>query len=155
MSLVLAFLNTRDVEADTDVLRSVREWREWALDRGHRPDPLPEAVRARDTLRALVTGTDRTPGAARVTVDVVTTGDGAELVSRTAVAAVFAAVARLTALGRWNRIKICPDTACRWAFYDRSRNRSRTWCSMRVCGNRAKARSFRQRGITESSPPER
>ncbi len=35
------------------------------------------------------------------------------------------------------RLKICPN--CTWLFLDRSRNRSRTWCDMTVCGNRAKA----------------
>jgi predicted RNA-binding Zn ribbon-like protein len=47
--------------------------------------------------------------------------------------------------GRWDRAKICTAGDCRWAFYDRSKNRSRHWCSMGVCGNRAKSRSFRQR----------
>ncbi|HYH51840.1 MAG TPA: CGNR zinc finger domain-containing protein, partial [Acidimicrobiia bacterium] len=41
--------------------------------------------------------------------------------------------------------KVCRQPDCRWAYYDESRNRSRTWCSMESCGNRAKARSFRQR----------
>jgi predicted RNA-binding Zn ribbon-like protein len=36
------------------------------------------------------------------------------------------------------RLKICPN--CEWLFIDRSRNRSRNWCDMTVCGNRAKAR---------------
>lgn len=36
------------------------------------------------------------------------------------------------------RIRICPN--CAWLFLDRSRNRSRTWCDMAVCGNREKAR---------------
>lgn len=36
------------------------------------------------------------------------------------------------------RIKICPN--CGWLFVDRSRNASRLWCDMAVCGNRAKAR---------------
>lgn len=35
------------------------------------------------------------------------------------------------------RLKICSN--CGWLFLDRSRNRSRTWCDMAVCGNRAKA----------------
>lgn len=35
------------------------------------------------------------------------------------------------------RLKICPN--CQWLFLDRSRNRSRTWCDMTVCGNRVKA----------------
>lgn len=37
------------------------------------------------------------------------------------------------------RIKICPG--CDWLFVDRSKNRSRIWCDMAVCGNRAKASS--------------
>ena len=47
--------------------------------------------------------------------------------------------------GEWSRLKVCPADDCLWAFYDRSRNRSRTWCSMEECGNRAKVKSFRER----------
>ena len=36
-----------------------------------------------------------------------------------------------------------PD--CRWAFYDGSKNRSGRWCDMASCGNRMKARAFRER----------
>jgi predicted RNA-binding Zn ribbon-like protein len=36
-----------------------------------------------------------------------------------------------------DRVKVCP--ACRWLFLDRSKNQSRRWCDMKVCGNRAKA----------------
>jgi predicted RNA-binding Zn ribbon-like protein len=43
--------------------------------------------------------------------------------------------------GAWVRLKACPGTNCGWAFYDHSRNRSGRWCSMSVCGGRAKARS--------------
>ncbi|MGH3007295.1 MAG: CGNR zinc finger domain-containing protein, partial [Gaiellaceae bacterium] len=43
------------------------------------------------------------------------------------------------------RLKACRAEDCRWAFYDRARNRSRHWCSMAVCGNRTKARTFRRR----------
>ena len=56
-----------------------------------------------------------------------------------------AIVARSQADGTWPRMKACPNDRCHWAFYDRSRNRSRTWCTMSVCGNRAKARSYRAR----------
>lgn len=43
-----------------------------------------------------------------------------------------------------DRLKICPN--CRWLFIDRSRNRSRAWCDMAVCGNRVKAnRHYRRR----------
>lgn len=37
-------------------------------------------------------------------------------------------------------VRECAEPACGWLFLDTSRNRSRRWCDMRVCGNRAKAR---------------
>jgi len=37
------------------------------------------------------------------------------------------------------RTRICPN--CDWLFVDKSKNRSRLWCDMNVCGNRAKARA--------------
>ncbi|MBB1248110.1 CGNR zinc finger domain-containing protein [Rhizobium sp. G21] len=45
---------------------------------------------------------------------------------------------RLIALPEPERLKICPN--CGWLFLDRSKNKSRAWCDMAVCGNRAKAR---------------
>jgi predicted RNA-binding Zn ribbon-like protein len=57
----------------------------------------------------------------------------------------FAAIARAQTDGTWARLKACPASDCLWAFYDHSRNHSRTWCTMDVCGNRAKARAYRQR----------
>jgi predicted RNA-binding Zn ribbon-like protein len=57
----------------------------------------------------------------------------------------FAAIARAETDGTWARLKTCPASDCLWAFYDHSRNHSRTWCTMDVCGNRAKARAYRQR----------
>ena len=44
---------------------------------------------------------------------------------------------RLSTLDQPERLKICPN--CQWLFLDRSRNRSRAWCDMAVCGNRVKA----------------
>ena len=43
----------------------------------------------------------------------------------------------------WERLKLCGSDVCRWAFYDRSKNRSSRWCTMASCGNREKARRFR------------
>ena len=57
----------------------------------------------------------------------------------------LAIVVAAQADGSWSRMKACQADDCRSAFYDGSRNRSRTWCSMRVCGNRAKARAYRAR----------
>jgi len=42
-------------------------------------------------------------------------------------------------------VRICEAPACAWLFIDRSRNRSRRWCDMKVCGNRQKARRHYQR----------
>ena len=57
----------------------------------------------------------------------------------------LAIVVEAQAAGTWARLKACAAEDCHWAFYDTSRNRSRTWCSMQVCGNRAKARAYRAR----------
>lgn len=46
----------------------------------------------------------------------------------------------LTAPHRLARIRPCANPGCGWLFLDTSRNRSRRWCSMEDCGNRAKAR---------------
>lgn len=43
------------------------------------------------------------------------------------------------------RVKQCEGDLCGWLFFDTSRNRSRRWCSMADCGNRAKARRFYQK----------
>lgn len=47
-----------------------------------------------------------------------------------------------------SRIKVCPN--CQWLFVDRSRNASRLWCDMAVCGNRAKARRHYRRRKTDA-----
>jgi predicted RNA-binding Zn ribbon-like protein len=43
------------------------------------------------------------------------------------------------------RVGQCADDRCGWLFVDVSRNRSRRWCSMEACGNRAKARRHYRR----------
>ena len=43
---------------------------------------------------------------------------------------------------RLERVKECAGDTCSWMFIDTSRNRSRRWCDMSDCGNRAKARRF-------------
>jgi predicted RNA-binding Zn ribbon-like protein len=45
--------------------------------------------------------------------------------------------------GSWRRLKACRN--CSWSFYDYSPNRSATWCSMQLCGNRTKTRAYRRR----------
>ncbi len=43
------------------------------------------------------------------------------------------------------RVSDCQADTCRWLFLDTSKNHTRRWCNMKVCGNRAKARRFQQR----------
>jgi predicted RNA-binding Zn ribbon-like protein len=65
-----------------------------------------------------------------------------------ALAGLLAVVAEAVAAGTWTRLKACREPSCRWAYYDYSRNRRRTWCSMDICGNRAKARASHHRKST-------
>jgi predicted RNA-binding Zn ribbon-like protein len=60
-----------------------------------------------------------------------------------AVGTILAAVVEAQHLGMWPRLKACRE--CGWVFYDHSRNRSGSWCTMAVCGSRAKMRAYRQR----------
>lgn len=56
--------------------------------------------------------------------------------------------------GDLERVKRCGNDTCAWLFVDLSRNRSRRWCDMKDCGNRAKARRHyaRRRGSPGSDP---
>src|SRR5262249_55026221 len=59
--------------------------------------------------------------------------------------------AELLTHGPLDRIRECPGQGnCGWLFLDLSKNSSRRWCDMRVCGNRAKARRHYARARAES-----
>jgi predicted RNA-binding Zn ribbon-like protein len=62
------------------------------------------------------------------------------------VAALYSAMAD----DQWSRLKLCGSQSCRWAFFDRSRNHSSRWCTMASCGNRQKAKRFRERAKTRA-----
>jgi predicted RNA-binding Zn ribbon-like protein len=42
-------------------------------------------------------------------------------------------------------VRMCESESCRWLFLDTSKNHTRRWCDMKVCGNRMKARRFSAR----------
>jgi predicted RNA-binding Zn ribbon-like protein len=63
-------------------------------------------------------------------------------VERIAIEAVRSA-AELLVSNQLDRIRRCGE--CGWLFYDASRNHLRRWCSMEICGNRAKARRHYER----------
>lgn len=146
VDLVVDFLNTVDHESGTDVTADPDAWARWLADRELTGSGTASGTRAvRTALRAAVGDRHDPPGEVSVAVTVELSAGGApRLAAEDVTGAVLAAAGRLAVLGQWTRVKICPADDCRWAFYDRSRNRSRTWCSMQVCGNREKARTWRR-----------
>jgi predicted RNA-binding Zn ribbon-like protein len=68
-------------------------------------------------------------------------GAGAERTIATMLGIVHEAVAN----GTWLRLRACRRDTCKFAYYDRSKNGSRAWCSMATCGNREKAQRRRAR----------
>ena len=125
---------------------------------------LERARSAREALRALLlanNGADRDADADGRLNDALSGSSlsvrfqGGQAVLEPAGAGMDFALARIAAIvreamqaGTWQRLKACPAHDCEWAFYDYSRNRSRTWCMMQVCGNRSKVRAFRKRRST-------
>jgi len=61
------------------------------------------------------------------------------------VAALLAIMYDAMLRGTWSRLRACRKSTCRFAYFDRSKNGSRAWCSMATCGNREKAQRRRQR----------
>ena len=167
LELIRDFVNTRDVEEETDSVGSPEALAAWIESRASigvpPPDPADHAraLELREALRGMLlanNGVDVGPSAlapleaaaerARIRIGV----DGAEVELHSEPqglaafeAELLLAVADAQDSGSWQRIKACPAGDCQWAFYDESRNRSLTWCSMDVCGNRAKTRSYRHR----------
>lgn len=60
-------------------------------------------------------------------------------------AQILAAISAASTAGTWPRLKACRSSVCQWAFYDHSKNRSSHWCTMEICGARAKMRRYRGR----------
>ena len=152
---LLAFVNTVDFEGEQDRLG------EWLKERSLRATAaeVEHAARVREALRALLLDHNGVEvdvaGAGEVLAEAsrrasLELGEGLGLVAVAdgldgVLGAMLAVVARAVADGSWSRLKACRSQTCRWAFYDAARNRSRAWCDMAVCGNRAKARTYRTR----------
>jgi predicted RNA-binding Zn ribbon-like protein len=71
--------------------------------------------------------------------------------SESAIASLLAVVYDALVDGTWSRLRACRKASCRFAYYDRTKNASRAWCSMATCGNQAKAQRRRERGRRMSS----
>ncbi|WP_327290859.1 CGNR zinc finger domain-containing protein [Streptomyces sp. NBC_01198] len=170
LRLVQDLVNTVDLEGGSDDLRTAAEAAGWARGkglsgRGFDQDALADVLTLREALRdactahagpgvpaAAVAALDRLLAAAplRLAVDAegaaaVRPADGltgaAELT-----AAVAAAIAQATVDGSWQRLKACAADTCRWVYYDRSPAGRSRWCTMAICGSRAKMRTYRKNG---------
>ena len=169
LAVLQRFVNTADLESRTDELADPERLAAWMREAGLADEDaqFDEADRERliafrEALRRLLlshNGGELAPGTvatleavAREAHVQVTFGPGSEAQLAPALGGadgvlgrLLAIIARAEAEGTWSRLKACTSDTCMWAFYDRSRNRSRTWCTMTICGNRAKARSYRAR----------
>jgi predicted RNA-binding Zn ribbon-like protein len=68
---------------------------------------------------------------------------GAEARAEFPLWALTRAAARLMLSENSERVRACDNPDCRWLFLDTSKNRTRRWCDMKLCGNRMKARRFK------------
>jgi predicted RNA-binding Zn ribbon-like protein len=169
---VQAYVNTLDLDLHTDVLAHAGEAEAWLADAGLRDPGQPgfaadlEVARAfRESLRAMIarnTGSPPLTEAELRPLEQVTreaaprlgvTADGqvelewSEGARRLAdgLAGLLLTIRDAQADGSWNRMKLCGNPDCLWAFYDRSHSRQGSWCDMASCGNRLKNRSLRAR----------
>jgi predicted RNA-binding Zn ribbon-like protein len=169
LGLVQAFVNSNDIEAGRDAWATAAELRAWLV--GHEllgseeslsDLALDRALEVREALRALLLANndraidrealDNLNRAAKRASLLAHFGSDGGAQLNPGVAGVDGAIARILAIvfeamtvGTWVRLKACRNDACRWAFYDVSKNQGGVWCSMAICGSRMKARAYRRR----------
>ena len=172
LGLIQAYVNTVDLEDGPEKLNDPSTLRDWLVARklmgpGQAADAgdLRHAIAVREAIRGVIGANS---GARVYPLDIATLNEaiaasrlrarfgsdgkarlepeaeGVEGALGRIVAAVFAAMSE----DDWTRLKVCDSRSCRWVFYDRSRNHSSRWCKMASCGNRQKAKRFRERSKT-------
>ena len=169
LELVREFVNSIDIEHGPEELADPKALTKWLRERDLLPAgtklseaDLARAIEVREALRAVLlshNGQPLEPASVKTLNDVgcdapfklrfdsehgphlVNQGEGLDHALGTIMSIVAASIADDT----WERLKACPWHTCLWAFYDNSKNRSGTWCSMAECGNRAKAKAYRER----------
>lgn len=170
LQLVQQFINSRDLEADTEEFQTPAQLSAWLVSHGlekPRRQPLTSkdlelARRFRELLRELAganNGIQTRPTllkelnhelAIRPLTGVLQRADFARMqptgkgIDR-ALGAIGAVVIEEMISGRWGRMKACAEDICRWVFYDHSRSHTGIWCTMAVCGSRAKSRAYYRR----------
>lgn len=170
LRLIQALVNTRKAETGRDLLGTAPEAARWLTAAGLLPAgsvvtgvqraalaELREATR--QVLGGHIEGREDPEAAGRLTMALapsrltlaVDPAGGVRLVSADhdpfsrVIGAVAAAIAEAATTGTWARLKCCPGRRCGWAFYDRSASSRSRWCSMQICGARAKMRAYRDR----------
>ena len=167
-ALLVAFVNSLDLEEEADSIATPELLADWITERTGDYLPVPEeddhdrVLALRESLRALMranNGIEAAEGelqplreaAERSRYRTALSGEGSLTLTPARSdltgfeARLLLALERLQSHGTWPRLKACTDERCQWAFFDTTRNRSRTWCSMEECGNREKTRRYRER----------
>jgi len=169
-TLIQDFVNTlhKDLYGDEEDLQTPASLAGWLRERNlvdsarASADDLEHAIELREALRVLLlanNGVDVDTAAPRRVLDAAARRARVELrfgeagpMLVPAAAGIDGALGRIVAAvqgavadGSWARLKACRAEDCEWAFVDHAKNQSRAWCSMRSCGNRAKARAHRER----------
>jgi len=177
LELVRVFVNTLDIEREAEALSSPAALGAWLSENGLAEEPLrpsgtdlQRAIAVREALRAILLShgdgsaepeeawqtLDGQAARARLQVRFDSHGEarlepqagGVDAGLGRLLAIVHGAVARPE---QWRRLKACRLHTCEWSFYDHTKNRSGAWCNMAVCGNRAKARAYRERRASASA----
>jgi len=170
LETVRAFVNTRDVESDVDALATPADLAHWlhaaSLSSSVVPatsGDLEHSLAVREALRGALAANhdgaavpspaltvlshaaERAEFSLRLDADAGWIAEPRAAGADGALGALLSIVAGAMADGTWRRLKVCMNDACQWAFYDLSRARSGKWCSMQICGNRAKQQAWRAR----------
>ena len=153
LRLLQLFVNPADQESGREWLADQAALDAWLVEHelAGRVD-LAEALELREALRDLLRANN---GQRRSAVSIATLNqaaqalavaldaDGSVRISGDGLGAIVAVAFTAMLDGTWPRLKVCRN--CSWSFYDYSKNRSASWCSMQLCGTRLKTRAYRRR----------
>jgi predicted RNA-binding Zn ribbon-like protein len=171
--LIEAFANTLNLEYGTDAIDTPGRLTDWLLERGLLDGRLHLSSEEHARYLALRGGIREQLGAnvgMAAAADVVAAADDvlrslplqasvrdAPLVpspglpsSQRPLATLALTWTQLRLTGDALRLKRCAEHTCKLVFWDLSKNHSRRWCSMRVCGNRVKSRAYAARRATDA-----
>lgn len=165
IAVVREFVNTTDYETQSDELTSPAELTTYLYDAGLMPRRSRATAADLELARRLRRGMRRAlelnheggsaqideleSALAELPLALEWTGSEAAVVCRAdgvlgGLGEIALAMQRAVGEGIWWRLKVCASDECEWAYYDNSKNRSRSWCEY-GCGNRLKMQRYRER----------